>query len=111
MPEDPTVETFRPLMARIVGLGRASRGELFTPEETRQLLVAHSAGGPLTKDQEAQFLEWCRETRVRAVLLEGLLHGHLVARVTPDGRVEVKQLGAEGRQWMRIAARALDAST
>lgn len=111
MSEDPTVETLRLLMARIVGPDQARRGEVFTPEETKQLFIAHSSGGPCTEKQEKEFFAWCREARIRAVLLEGLLQGHLVARVTPDGRVEVKQPGAEGREWIRVAARVLDTST
>ena len=103
MSEDPTVETLRRLMARIVGPEQATRGEVFTPEESRQLQIAYSAGGPHTEDQERVFLTWCRETRIRAALLEGLLIGHFVGRVTRDGRVELRQPGADGREWIRTA--------
>jgi len=109
--EDSTVETLRLLMRRIIGSDQASRGEVFTPEETKRLFIAHSAGGPHTEEQQREFVAWCRETRIRAALLDGLLHGHFFARITPDGRVEVKQPGADGREWIRIAARALDTST
>jgi len=109
--EDPTVETLRLLMARIVGPDQARRGEVFTPEETKQLFIAYSAGGPHTKEQEEEFLAWCKGARIRATLLEGLFQGHFIARVTPDGRIEVKQPGAEGREWIRVAARVLDTST
>lgn len=111
MSEDSTVGMLRRLMARIVGPDQASRGEVFTSQETGRLLAAYSAGGPHTDEQKEQFLAWCHETRIRAALLDGLLHGLFFARITLDGRIEVKQPGTEGREWIRTVPRGPNTST
>lgn len=65
---------------------------IFTDEELRSLIKARCAGDGATKDEIAEFVDWCEDARINVGIVASILTGKVGVRKGADGDWEFRHL-------------------